>query len=162
MEYGNHAFAADYYLAEKRREEGGEGRLSIQDRSADVGGVSDKPVVVLPMLGIGELGGVCSHLGLRLLEDALDVGKWDALHLPLDVVRYRILEVSEVAHVRRGSGKGRGDREAGALVPERPSPGSAAVRKRTGAEGETFSESVPAGVEGDVGAAAKAAIAGFL
>ena len=67
-----------------------------------------------------------------------------------------------MAHVRRGSGEGRGDREAGALVPKRPSPGSAAVRRRSGAEGETFAESVPAGAKGDLGAAAMAAMAGFL
>ena len=53
-------------------EEGG-GRSGLQDRSGDVGGISDKHVVVLAMLGIGELGGVRSRLGLRLLEAVLDV-----------------------------------------------------------------------------------------
>ena len=45
---------------------------------------------------------------------------------------------------------------------ERPSPGFAVVRRRSGAEGETCAESVPAVAEGDVGAAAEAAMAGFL
>ena len=55
-----------------------ESRPGLHDRSGDVGFVGDKPVMVLPMLGIGELGGVCSRIGLRLLEDALDVVKGDA------------------------------------------------------------------------------------
>ena len=62
----------------RRGEEGGEGGVGLQNRSGDVGGVSDNPIVVIPMLGIGELGGVRSRLGLRLLEAALDVMKWDA------------------------------------------------------------------------------------
>ena len=52
--------------------------------------------------------------------------------------------------------------ELGRLSRKRPSPGSAAVRRRSGAESETFTESVLAGTECDVGAAAKAAMAGFL
>ena len=52
--------------------------------------------------------------------------------------------------------------ELGRWPRERPSPGSAAVRKRSGAEGKMFAESVPAGAECDVGAAAEAAMAGFL
>ena len=38
--------------------EGSEGRSGLQDRSGDVGSGSDKPVMNLPMLGVGELGGV--------------------------------------------------------------------------------------------------------
>ena len=70
--------------------------------------------------------------------------------------------MGKVTHVRRGSGEGRGDREAGALVPGAAEPGSAAVRRRSEAEGETFAESVPTVAEGDVEGAAEAAMAGFL
>ena len=52
--------------------------------------------------------------------------------------------------------------ELGRWPRERPSPGSAAVRTRSGAEGKTFAKSVPAGAECDVGATAEAAMAGFL
>ena len=58
--------------------EGSVGRPGLQDRSGDIGSGSDKPVMVLPMLGVGELGGVYGRLGLRLLEAALDVVEWDA------------------------------------------------------------------------------------
>ena len=52
--------------------------------------------------------------------------------------------------------------ELGRWSQQQPSPGSAAVCRRRGAEGETFAEYVPAGAEGDVGAAAEAAMAEFL
>ena len=45
---------------------------------------------------------------------------------------------------------------------ERPSPGSVAMRRRSGAEGETFAESVPTVAESVVGGAAETAFAGFL
>ena len=51
--------------------------------------------------------------------------------------------------------------ELGHWSRERPSPGFAAVSRRSGAEGETFAESVSAVVEGDVRAAAEAAMARF-
>ena len=54
--------------------EGSEGR----PESGDVGSGSDKPVMVLPVLGVGELSGVCGRFSLRLLEAAFDVVEWDA------------------------------------------------------------------------------------
>ena len=41
-------------------------------------------------------------------------------------------------------------------------PGMAAVRRRSGAEGETFAESVPTVAEGDVEGAAEAVMVEFL
>ena len=52
--------------------------------------------------------------------------------------------------------------ELGRWSRERPSPGFATVRRRSGAEGETFAESVPAVAEGDARGAAEPAMAGFL
>ena len=52
--------------------------------------------------------------------------------------------------------------ELGRWSQERPSPRFATVRRRSGAENEAFAEAVPAGAEGYVGAAAEAAMAGFL
>ena len=52
--------------------------------------------------------------------------------------------------------------ELGRWSRERPSPGPVAVRRRSGAEGVTFADSVPTVAEGDVGGAAEAATAGFL
>ena len=52
--------------------------------------------------------------------------------------------------------------ELGRWSLERSSPGLAAVRRRSGAEGETFDESVPAVVDGDAGGATEAVMAGFL
>ena len=52
--------------------------------------------------------------------------------------------------------------ELGRWSLERSSPGLAAVRRESGAEGETFAESVPAVAESDAGSAAGAAKAEFL
>ena len=52
--------------------------------------------------------------------------------------------------------------EMGRWPWKRPSPGFATVRRSSGAEGKMFAESLPAVAEGDVGAAAEAAMAGFL
>ena len=52
--------------------------------------------------------------------------------------------------------------ERGYWSRERSSPGWAAVRRKSGAEGETFAKSVPASGEGEVGGAAEAAMARFF
>ena len=52
--------------------------------------------------------------------------------------------------------------ELGRWSWERSSPGLAAVRRRSGAEGETFAESVPAVAEGEVGGAAEAVMVLFF
>ena len=52
--------------------------------------------------------------------------------------------------------------ELGRWSRERSSPGWAAVRRRSEAEGETFTESVPAVAEDEVGGAAEAAMVGFF
>ena len=52
--------------------------------------------------------------------------------------------------------------ELGRWSREWLSSGSAAVRRRRGAKGETFAEFVPVGAEGDIGAAAEVTMTGFL
>ena len=50
----------------------------------------------------------------------------------------------------------------GARVEDIGELGLAAVRRRSGVEGQTFDESVPPVAEGDVGGATEAVMAGFL
>ena len=57
--------------------EGGECRSDLVDGGGDVGGICDKHVVVLPMLGVGEFSDISGRLGLRLLEAALDILEGD-------------------------------------------------------------------------------------
>ena len=52
--------------------------------------------------------------------------------------------------------------ELGRWSRERSSPGWAAVRRRSGAEGETVAESVPAVADGKVGGAAEVAMVFFV
>ena len=52
--------------------------------------------------------------------------------------------------------------ELGRWSRARSSPGLAAVRRRSGAKGETFAESVPAVAEGEVGGAAEVAMVLFF
>ena len=114
------------------------------------------------MFVVGDLGGVRRRLGLRVLDAALDVVEGNLEHLSFDVNGDGIQKGVNERTCGGGAARVEDIGELGHWSQERSRPGLAAVRRRSGAAGETFAESVPAVAEGDVGGAAEAVMTEFL
>ena len=131
---------------------------SVVESRGNVDLVGDKSVAGFAVLIVRELCGSGRRLGLRVIDALFRIVKRDLEHLLFDAGGMVSQKGANARMCGGGAVRVEDTGELGRWSRERSSPGWAAVRRRSGEEGETFAESVPAVAEGEVGRAAEAAM----
>ena len=96
--------------------EGGKGGVVLVEGGCYLGLVLDEDVVLLKVLGVCQLDGGGSRLGLGGLHALLEVVEGHPQHLPLGVGGKGAPKGGESAHVHRRGGERGSERRTGALV----------------------------------------------
>ena len=135
---------------------------SVVEGRGNVDLVCDEGVVGFAVLIVRELCGSDSRYGLRVFDALFHVvkGTWNICCLMSAGMVYQ--KGANARMCGGGSARVEDAGELGRWSQEQSSPGWATVRRKRGAEGETFAKSVPAVAEGEVGGTAEAAMAGFF